>query len=123
MSTAGFSCGLSQSLPDGTFDYVSPQWIQCTGLAEDLLLGFGWLNRAIHPDDRERTLLHWAGAVESRHPYDIEFRIRRVDGEYRWFKTRGTPVRDSKGQVDYYNRQWYEYTEVIHMDVLHSVSD
>lgn len=89
-------------LPDGRCDYFSPQWIAYTGLKADDQLGFDWLDRVIHPDDRARTEEHWMGAVAGRHPYDIEYRIRSVDGSYRWFKTRGTPARAGDGSTEYW---------------------
>lgn len=89
-------------LPDGRCDYLSQQWINYTGVSLEIQLGFDWLDRVIHPDDRKRTLEHWIGAVEGRHPYDIEYRIRRHDGVYRWFKTRGTPIRDQEGKVSHW---------------------
>jgi PAS domain S-box-containing protein len=85
--------------PDGRCDYLSKQWITYTGVPEEEQLGLGWLN-VLHPDDRERTFECWTAAVEDRGVYDIEYRIRRFDGSFRWFKTRGTPVRDSAGAVD-----------------------
>ena len=57
-----------------------------------------WLE-TLHPDDREPTQNFWLESVAEHHPYDIEYRVRRRDGEYRWFKTRGVPVRDSNGAI------------------------
>ena len=76
-------------LPDGRCDYLSRQWIEYTGLPEREQLGFEWLAKVVHPDDASRTLSHWRGAIAGAHPYDIEYRIRRADGAYRWFKVRG----------------------------------
>ncbi len=84
---------------DGGCDYLSPQWVAYTGVGMDEQLGLDWLDRVIHPEDRERVLAHWMGAVAGRHPYDIEYRIRRHDGSYHWFKTRGTPFRDGDGAI------------------------
>jgi len=53
----------------------------------------------LHPDDREPTRQLWTNSVAGRGPYDVEYRVRRMDGEYRWFKTRGVPIRDSEGSV------------------------
>jgi len=75
--------------PDGRCDYLSRQWVAYTGIPEAEQLGFEWVTRVIHPDDADRTLSHWLGAVAGAHPYDIEYRIRRGDGAYRWFKVRG----------------------------------
>jgi PAS domain S-box-containing protein len=85
--------------PDGQCDYLSSQWGTYTGIPESELLGLAWLERVIHPDDRERTLACWMAAVEDKGVYDLEFRIRRHDGQYRWFKTRGTPIRDAQGNI------------------------
>jgi len=84
--------------PDGACDYFSMQWTQHTGVPEDRLLGWQWME-TLHPDDREPTRQLWTNSVAGRGPYDVEYRVRRTDGEYRWFKTRGVPIRDSKGNV------------------------
>ncbi|WP_348771508.1 PAS domain S-box protein [Azospirillum sp. SYSU D00513] len=88
---------------NGSCDYLSRQWIEYTGIAEAEQLGLGWIDRVIHPDDRQRTLDHWMGAVRGLHPYSIEYRIRRHDGAYRWFMTRGTPIRSETGEIV----QWF----------------
>jgi PAS domain S-box-containing protein len=62
------------------------------------LLGWRWMD-ALHPDDREPTRQFWMESVAGRQPYDVEYRIRRSDGTYGWFKTRGTPIRDSDGTI------------------------
>src|SRR5437764_859441 len=84
--------------PDGACDYFSKQWTQHTGVPESDLLGWRWL-AVLHPDDREPTRRLWSDSVAGRGPYDVEYRVRRSDGVYRWFKTRGTPIRDSTGRV------------------------
>src|SRR5262245_14014892 len=86
------------AMPDGACDYFSAQWTQHTGVPEPDLLGWRWLE-TLHPDDREPTRKYWLDSVAERHPYDIEYRVRRSDGVYCWFKTRGTPIRDSAGRV------------------------
>ena len=89
-------------LPDGQCDYLSSQWGSYTGIPEKELLGLAWLERVIHPDDRERTLACWTAAVEDKGEFDLEYRIRRHDGQYRWFKTRGVPIRDESGRIIYW---------------------
>ena len=84
--------------PDGACDYFSAQWTQYTGVAESELLGWRWMD-ALHPDDRHSTRRVWTDSVAERHAYDVEYRVRRRDGVYRWFKTRGVPIRDSKGGI------------------------
>jgi PAS domain S-box-containing protein len=84
--------------PDGWCDYFSTQWTNYTGVGESDLLGWRWM-AALHPDDREPTRQFWTESVAGRQPYDVEYRIRRSDGTYGWFKTRGTPIRDSDGTI------------------------
>ena len=84
--------------PDGGCDYFSAQWTSYTGVMEIDLLGWRWMD-ALHPDDREPTRQFWMESVAGRQPYDVEYRIRRSDGTYGWFKTRGTPIRDSDGTI------------------------
>ena len=84
--------------PDGACDYFSRQWTEHTGVPESGLLGWRWLE-VLHPDDREGTRRFWLDSVAGRGPYDVEYRVRRSDGVYRWFKTRGTPIRDEAGEI------------------------
>ena len=85
--------------PNGECDYLSKQWIEYTGVAEKVQLGFGWLS-LIHPDDYTRTEQAWKVAYQTGAQYDVEFRLRRADGAYRWFKTRGVPVKNPDGEVE-----------------------
>src|SRR5882724_1671869 len=84
--------------PDGECDYFSAQWTNYTGVGESDLLGWRWMD-ALHPDDREPTRQFWMESVAGRQPYDVDYRVRRSDGTYGWFKTRGTPIRDSDGTI------------------------
>ena len=84
--------------PEGACDYFSMQWTQHTGVPEDRLLGWQWME-TLHPDDREPTRRLWTNSVAGHGPYDVEYRVRRADGEYRWFKTRGVPIRDTEGHT------------------------
>lgn len=87
---------------DGWCDYLSLQWVKYTGVNAEDQLGYEWLN-GLHPDDRDATAAAWRGAVEARSEYDVEYRLRRHDGQYRWFATRGIPVFDARGTVV----RWY----------------
>src|SRR5262249_11266896 len=97
---------LAESLPqlvwtcraDGTCDYISPQFVAYTGIPEAEQLGFGWLQQ-LHPDDREPTIAAWNQTVATGELFDIEQRVRRNDGVYRWFKARAVALRDSGGKV------------------------
>ena len=84
--------------PDGYCDYQSQQWVDFTGIPMVEHLGDGW-NKLLHPDDRPRAFAAWRAAVEERAPYDLEYRVRRYDGAYEWFKVRGRPIRDAAGEI------------------------
>jgi PAS domain S-box-containing protein len=53
----------------------------------------------VHPDDLPRVIAAHTGSIESGHPYNIEHRIRRADGEYRWFQIRNHPLRNTEGRI------------------------
>lgn len=89
-------------LPSGECNYLSKQWVEFTGRPEKEQLGFHWLDMVLHPEDRDRTYNHWIGAVQGIHPYDIEYRLRRHDGVYHWFKVRGTPLKNENGEITYW---------------------
>lgn len=84
--------------PDGYCDYQSSQWIEYTGVPMEQMLGDGW-NKLLHPDDRPRAFAAWRAAVEGKEPYDLEYRVRRFNGQYEWFKVRGRPIRDAAGKI------------------------
>jgi PAS domain S-box-containing protein len=84
--------------PDGACDYFSTQWTEYTGIPENELLGWG-VFEVLHPDDRESIRRFWKDSAAGRGPYDVEYRVRRRDGVYGWFKSRGVPIRDSGGNI------------------------
>lgn len=83
---------------DGPCDYLSPQWVAYTGIPEAGQLGYAWREQ-IHPDDRERTIARWQETAGVGRALEVEFRIRRYDGVYRWFQTRAEPLRDADGVI------------------------
>ena len=85
-------------LPNLQCDFLSRQWLEYTGRPESEQLGYGWAD-AVHPEDRERTQARWSEAGAKGVAFDTEFRIRRNDGEYRWFTTRAIPFRNAAGQI------------------------
>ncbi len=84
--------------PDGYCDYQSQQWVEFTGVPMSEHLGDGW-NELLHPDDRLRAYNAWREAVEERAAYDLEYRVRKHDGTFEWFKVCGTPIRNETGQI------------------------
>src|ERR1700740_1915837 len=69
--------------PDGACDYFSSHGTAHTGTAAAGPLGWRWLE-TLHPEDRAPTRQFWLESVAEHHPYDLEYRVRRRDGEYRW---------------------------------------
>lgn len=84
--------------PDGYCDYQSQQWVDFTGVPMSEHVGDGW-NKLLHPEDRPRAFAAWRAAVEGRAPYDLEYRVRRYDGAYEWFKVRGRPIHNAAGEI------------------------
>jgi PAS domain S-box-containing protein len=82
----------------GHASYINGRAEAYSGIPTAELLGGGWL-QLMHPDDRERTASTWAEAVEAGTAFDIEYRMRRQDGAYRWFLGRALPIRDARQQV------------------------
>jgi formate hydrogenlyase transcriptional activator len=86
------------SLPDGSKEYLNKRWYEYTGLSLEQRKGWGW-KVVVHPDDLERLLREWLALVDARKPGELETRIRRYDGEYRWFLIRVVPQLDAEGNL------------------------
>ena len=81
---------LWRARPDMSCEFVSRQWLDYTGYGEEQALGDGW-SRCVHPEDLARWLDICVRSFDSREPFEIEYRLRRRDGEYRWMLDRGLP--------------------------------
>jgi len=97
---------------EGPCDYLSKQWVDYTGIPEEEQLGYRWLEQ-LHPEDRDKTVSDWMEKVKTGGSFDIEFRIRRNDGIYHWFKTRAVPMRDSNGNIIKWFGSNTDFDEVI----------
>ena len=75
--------------PDGTTDYVNEQFRRYTGCPPDMISGWG---SAIHPDDADEATFAWDFAAATRHSFDLDCRLRRADGEYRWHRLLARPI-------------------------------
>jgi PAS domain S-box-containing protein len=73
---------------DGLGEWFNRPWLSFTARSLDEELGNGW-RRGVHPDDRERCLATYEAAFAQREPFEMEYRLRRGDGEYRWLVERG----------------------------------
>lgn len=84
--------------PDGALDHVNRQVVEYFGQSAEAMLGAGWQG-VIHPADRAAVMQRWSAALASGEPYEVEFRLRRADGEYRWHLGRARAMRDAQGAV------------------------
>jgi PAS domain S-box-containing protein len=82
----------------GEVDFYNHRWREYSGVTPELGYGEGW-RVVVHPEDEQATMFAWQHAVATGGPYEIEHRIRRHDGEFRWQLSRGVPLRDDAGNV------------------------
>ena len=85
-----------RKFPDGSADFLNQHFREYTGLSLEDGLGWGWMN-AFHPDDR--LMEEWRAALAAGKPFAKEARLRRADGQYRWFLIRAVPLRDEPGNI------------------------
>jgi PAS domain S-box-containing protein len=90
------------ALPNGDVDFYNRGWLEYVGLPLTDLLGWGW-TCMIHPEDVETIVPKWRAALEAGEPFVGESRVRRADGEYRWFLHREEPLRNEAGEIV----KWY----------------
>ncbi|MBF9237199.1 PAS domain-containing protein [Hymenobacter sp. BT683] len=85
--------------PDGHRDYFNPRWLGFTGRTMAQETGNQWTAN-IHPEDHDRVMQAWRHSVETGAPYQVEYRLRRHDGQYRWILVRATPRYDEAGAIN-----------------------
>jgi PAS domain S-box-containing protein len=90
-------------LTDGTFDFVNQPWLRYLGCSWEELSARGGLVSVVHPDDVEESADSWNVTRATGRHTDHELRMRRADGQYRWFLTRALPLRDDLGNII----KWY----------------
>jgi formate hydrogenlyase transcriptional activator len=93
------------ALPDGDIDYLNQRWREYTGLSLTEAGGWGW-QVAIHPEDVAGLVAYWRSVLAEGKAGETEARLRRFDGEYRWFLFRGVPLCDRTGTLV----KWYGQT-------------
>ncbi|HXN92988.1 MAG TPA: PAS domain-containing protein, partial [Candidatus Acidoferrales bacterium] len=96
-----------RKLPDGSADFLNRNFREYTGLSLEDGMGWGWMNNAFHPDDR--LMEEWREALAAGKPFEKEARLRRADGQYRWFLIRAVPLRDEQSNIV----KWYGTTSDI----------
>ncbi|RFM31292.1 PAS domain-containing protein [Chitinophaga silvisoli] len=95
--------------PEGRLNYASKRYFEFTGMTLEQLNGVGWFT-VIHPEDLIRNLPVWKDAVAKGIEYQIEHRMKKADGTYRWHLTRTVPQKDTEGNV----KMWVGSTTDIH---------
>ncbi|TXI83438.1 MAG: bifunctional diguanylate cyclase/phosphodiesterase [Cupriavidus sp.] len=108
-----YAVELSPQIPwiadrDGRITEAGPRWMQLTGTEAGSALGEGW-QAQVHPEDLPRIQAAWARALAHAEHLDEEYRIRVVDGSYRWFRGRAAPRFDDAGRA----QRWYGTLEDI----------
>ena len=88
--------------PDGSVEFVNQRWREYAGLSAEESQGWGW-QIAIHPEDLPSLMEKQRALLRSGEPGDIEARMRRRDGVFRWFLIRFEPFRDESGKI----AMWY----------------
>src|SRR5580658_3653559 len=88
--------------PDGSAEFFNRRWLDYTGRSAEEASDWGWI-AALHPEDRDRLMDFWRRLLDSGEAGEIEARLRRHDGDYRWFLFRVEPVRDNCGGI----LKWY----------------
>ncbi len=87
--------------PEGEVVEDIPSFRKFTGQNYEEVKGWGW-SKALHPDDVKRTTKIWKEATRTKGVYEIEYRLRRHDGVYRYFMARGVPALEEDGSI----REW-----------------
>ncbi len=88
--------------PNGQTDIFNQKWYEYTGLDLAASRAEGW-HDVVHAEDRAATAEKWRASVATGAPFEVEYRLRRHDGQYRWFLARGCPVQDDRGAIT----RWY----------------
>lgn len=86
------------ALPTGERDYFNSRWLQFTGRPMEAELHGQWIQN-IHPEDQARVQQQWNESVATGQPYQVEYRLRRHDGQYRWMLMRGLPRYNAKHEI------------------------
>jgi PAS domain S-box-containing protein len=108
---------LAESMPqlawiagaDGSVFWYNRQWLEFTGTSLEQVEGWGW--QSVHdPWVLPRVLAKWRNCLASGEPFEMEFPLRSANGDFRWFLTRGTPLRNPRGEVI----RWFATSTDIH---------
>src|ERR1041385_2754844 len=82
---------------DAKCNYFNETWLEFTGRTLEQELGDGWAE-GVHPDDLDRCVQHYLVHLHLGAAFEMEYRLRRRDGVYRWILDRGAPFNDDGGR-------------------------
>ncbi len=102
----GEYCRFAEAVPQITWiadrmgrpEYFNARWFEYTGRSEALCLGLGW-QQLVHPHDLVRMTEARRRTLESGEDFEVEYRLRRRDGVYRWFLARSVPIRAADASI------------------------
>ena len=105
----GLPCQIAAAEPDGRHSYANRRMLDYCGMTLEEAKDSGWLG-IIHPEDRPSVAAEWIRCGAAREPMDVNHRLRRHDGVYRWFNARVEPFLDDQGNIV----RWYGVITDIH---------
>ncbi len=102
--------GIFSTDENGRFTYVNDQWSAIVGLSSDAATGSGWTQN-LHPEDNERVLVEWEGAIREKRPFYLEYRYKPSEGETVWVLGQAVPNYDHVGNIQGYIGTLTDITE------------
>ena len=95
---------------DRLCNYFNQQWLDFTGRPLEAELGNGWVE-GVHPEDLQACVDTYVNAFDKHEPFDMRYRLRRRDGEYRWIEDRGVPRFETDGSFSGYIGSCIDFTD------------
>lgn len=102
---------------DAKCDYFNRTWLKFTGRTIEQEIGNGW-TEGVHPDDYNKCLQVYLESFAKREPFEMEYRLKRFDGNYRWINDRGVPIYDDEGIFTGYIGSCMDVTEKVEGQLL-----
>jgi PAS domain S-box-containing protein len=97
---------------DKLCNYFNARWLEFTGRQLEQEMGNGWAE-GVHPEDFDRCLKTYVESFDARQPFEMVYRLRRHDGEFRWINDRGVPFQTAEGAFAGYIGSCHDINEKI----------
>ena len=98
----------------GSTEYLNRRGYDLVGLTPEETSGWGWLS-VVHPDDVSRTRVAWQSALRDDTPFEVEYRVRTIGGDYRWMVARALPVFGLDDEVVRWAGTWTDIDDIKHL--------